>query len=120
MPLLNFTMFLYELERKMKKQTIRRPRTPPIKKGDLLHIYWKLRTKQTHKLGVGLCTKVQRKKWKDIGNITFIRDGFDFRTEAITIFKRMYAELHPDMEFDIISWEWIEGPYPLFASPDPF
>jgi hypothetical protein len=57
MPLLGFTMFKEEILSGEKRQTIRKLRKIPVRKGDRLHLYWKLRTKQCEKLGEAICTE---------------------------------------------------------------
>lgn len=58
MPLLGFTMFKDLVLSGRKCQTIRKLRKHPIKVGDRLHLYWKLRTKECEKLGEATCTEV--------------------------------------------------------------
>jgi hypothetical protein len=57
MPLLGFTVFKDNILDGSKRQTIRMLRKYPIKIGDKLYLYWKLRTKQCEKLGEAICTE---------------------------------------------------------------
>lgn len=57
MPLLGFTVFKEKILDETKQQTIRKLRKRPIEEGDVLYLYWKLRTKQCEKLGMAYCTE---------------------------------------------------------------
>lgn len=57
MPLIGFSVMLDKLRDGSKTQTIRKLRKQPLKVGDKLYIYWKLRTKKCKKLGEGICTE---------------------------------------------------------------
>jgi hypothetical protein len=112
MPVLGFTKLLPKLLDGSKTQTIREPRKHPIKEGDKLYIYWKLRTKQCYKLGEGVVTKVVRKPLWRITNEDAILDGL----ENLEEFDRLFHEkLHPHASmkdpFDIITWHWTDGPH---------
>jgi len=108
-PLLGFTKFKEKLLNGTKTQTIRKPRKHPIKVGDILHIYWKLRTKQCQKLGEAIVTKVVRKKLWEITNEDAVKDGFQNLQEFD---EKFHAEMHPHAsmqdEFNIISFDWIK------------
>lgn len=60
MPLINFKkQFATAVAMGSKCQTIRKTRVTPIKKGDTLHLYSGLRTKEREKLLVAKCKSVQ-------------------------------------------------------------
>lgn len=108
MPLLGFTKFKDKLLNGEKTQTIRRPRKRPLKVGDRLFVYFKLRTKECEKLGEAKVTKVVRKK---LGNMTLedaIKDGFSDRTAlALALTKMHNLRYYPfNEEFDVITFEW--------------
>lgn len=88
-----------------KTQTIRKPRKYPIKLGDRLFIYWKLRTKECEKLGEGKVTKIMRKAFCQINEKDAVLDGFHGLGELIVGFREMHKPTH-DTFFDIITWEW--------------
>jgi hypothetical protein len=77
MPLLSFTHFLAKLLDQSKLQTIRKPRKYPLRVGDLLRVYWKCRTPDTHKLGEARITKIVRKRFCEITAWDFLKDGFE-------------------------------------------
>lgn len=105
-PLLGFTKLKEKLLDESKTQTIRKPRKHPIKEGDKLFIYWKLRTKQCEKLGEGIVTKVLRKQLNKMDNEDAIKDGFDDVYDFVDIFTRMHPKAYWETEFDIITWRW--------------
>ena len=106
MPLLGFTKLLDKLLDGSKTQTIRRIRKHPIKVGDKLYIYWKLRTKQCQKLGEGIATKIVQKQFCEINDKDAVLDGFNNLHELIIAFEEMHEPRH-DTLFDIITWKWI-------------
>lgn len=106
MPLLGFTKLKEKLLDGTKTQTIRRPRKYPLKVGDKLFVYWKLRTKQCEKLGEAIVTKIVRKQLRDINNEDAIKDGFVDIVEFQDIFTRMHSKAYWGTEFDIITFEW--------------
>jgi len=57
MPLIGFTVFKEKIQNLDKRQTIRKLRKHPVKVGDTLYLYWKLRTKKCEKLMVTKCTE---------------------------------------------------------------
>ena len=117
MPLLGFTKLLHKLVAGSKTQTIRKPRKHPIKVGDRLFIYWKLRTKECQKLGEGIVTDIVRKPIIQITEEEALRDGFEAigystaRNELLRAFAGMYPNLGLGTDFDIITWKWTDGPY---------
>lgn len=106
-PLLGFTKQKDKLLDGSKTQTIRKPRKHPIKVGDKLYIYWKLRTKYCIKLGEATVTKIVTKKLVDITNEDAVKDGFINLSEFDRLF---HEEMHPHAsmqdEFDVISFRW--------------
>lgn len=108
-PLLGFTILKEKLLDGSKTQTIRKPRKHPIKVGDTLYIYWKLRTKECEKLGEAIVTNVVRKRLVDIDNEDAVKDGFKNLSDFD---KRFHEEMHPEASmwdlFDVITWEWIK------------
>ena len=135
MPLLGFTKMLDKLLDGSKTQTIRKPRKHPIRLGDKLYIYWRLRTKHTHKLGEGMVTKIEPKQFCRITAHDFQLDGFDIGdllTDTLLSLSYVVAEsgfekairafqgIHPELKdpyywgiiFNIITWEWTDGPHP--------
>jgi len=113
MPLLGFTKLKEKLLDSSKTQTIRKPRKHPIKVGDKLYVYWKLRTKECEKLGEAIVIKVVRKKAIEFTREDAIKDGFEadqFRPALNNLVLALEA-IHPnyytdDKEFDIITFEW--------------
>jgi hypothetical protein len=112
MPSLGFTRLLDKLRDGSKTQTIRAPRKQPLKVGDTLHIFWKMRTKQCQKLGEGTITKIQHKCVANMTNQDAKLDGFEDDVESTAIQKLALAlrQMHPETneftEFDIITWAW--------------
>lgn len=105
MPLLGFTKLLDKLLDGTKTQTIRRPRKHPMRKGDTVYIYWKLRTKQCKKLGEGVVTKIVRKQFCEIDETDAVLDGFDSLHAFLYVFEKMHNPRH-DTLFDLITWKW--------------
>lgn len=107
MPLLGFTKLKQKLLDGSKTQTIRRPRKHPLKVGDKLFVYWKLRTKECEKFGEAIVTKIQRKFIGKMTNRDAVLDGFNNRKEMLKALYEMHSEqvcLHEP--FDIITFEW--------------
>jgi len=105
-PLVGFTTFKEKLIDGSKTQTIRRPRKYPIKVGDTLYLYWKLRTNQCQKLGEGRVTKVVTKKLEEMTNDDAKKDGFVDIVEFMDLFTLMHPKAYMDDDFDIITWQW--------------
>jgi hypothetical protein len=57
MPLIGFIVFKDKILDGTKRQTIRKIRNHPIKKGDKLYLYWHLRQKDCEKLLETICTE---------------------------------------------------------------
>jgi len=105
-PLLGFTKLKEKLVDGNKTQTIRKPRKHPIKVGDKLFIYWKLRTKECLKLGEVKVTNVVRKKLEEITDEDAVKDGFEDLFDFRDKFTLMHPNAYMDTEFDIITFEW--------------
>jgi len=126
MPLIGFTVFKEKVLNGTKRQTVRKLRKHPIKVGDTLYLYWKLRTKECAKLLVTKCTehflvnifseywvgrqriritKFENSEWipmsyKETLDIA-IRDGFKDDVEMLTWFTAK----HPLSQiFEVIRW----------------
>ena len=113
MPLLGFTKLKEKLLDGTKTQTIRKPRKHPIKVGDKLFVYWKLRTKECEKLGEAIVTKIVRKRAFEFTREDAIKDGFEadqFRpalNNLVLALEEMHSDYYTDdKEFDIITFEW--------------
>ena len=109
-PLLGFTKLKDKILNGSKTQTIRKPRKVPIKVGDKLYIYWKLRTKECEKLGEAIVTKVVRKRIADMTMEDAMKDGFDGVIELTSALVAMHKISHYPFkeEFDIITFRWIK------------
>jgi len=105
-PLLGFTKLLDELLSEKKLQTIRLPRKHPIQEGDVLFIYWKLRTKECRKLGIAYTRSVVRKKFCELTELDAMRDGF----QNLLDLKKAFYDVHPKVtentEVDVIRFVW--------------
>lgn len=108
MPLLGFTKLKAKLLDGTKTQTIRKPRKHPLKVGDKLFIYWKLRTKECEKLGEAIITKIVRKTLEYITNEDAVKDGFSDIVEFMDVFTGMHTDAHMDTWFDVITFEWTQ------------
>jgi len=118
MPLIGFTKLKEKLLDGSKTQTIRKPRKHPIKVGDKLFIYWKLRTKSCEKLGEGLVTKIVKKRFDRLTEEDAVKDGFEAKRisgisiSALGYLKTELGIMHgfdnicESTEFDIITWNW--------------
>ena len=107
-PLLGFTKLKEKLLDGSKTQTIRKPRKHPIKVGDKLFIYWKLRTKECEKLGEGVATKVVRKKLEEMTNEDAMKDGFADVVDFMAVFTAIHPDAYMEDEFDVITWRWTQ------------
>jgi len=123
MPLLGFTVFRKEIEDGRKRQTIRMARKHPIKVGQDLYLYWKLRTKQCEKIGETRCSESYRRPWQEIKSDydVIFRDGFtgesvfqvsNNSTQQLLAkidFNRWFDshhQLEPLTLLDIIRWDY--------------
>jgi hypothetical protein len=107
LPLLGFTKLKDKLLDGSKTQTIRRPRKHPLKVGDKLYIYWKLRTKNCEKLGEGIITKIVRKPFCELNEKDAVLDGFNWFGDLIVALDEMHNPRH-DTLFDVITWTWTQ------------
>lgn len=107
MPLLGFTKLKDKLLDGSKIQTIRKPRKHPLKVGDKLYVYWKLRTKSCEKLGEAVVTKIVRKRLIDLTREDARKDGFIDKAALLSAFLDMHGlDGHSSREFDVISFRW--------------
>ena len=115
MPLLGFTgvtsvgPFYATIAKEIKTQTCRKPRKIPIKPGDKLYLYWKLRTKYCWKIGEATCYSVRHITYKEFaydGDFAK-RDGFRDSAELREWFGPV-DECGED-RYDVITWENFKG-----------
>lgn len=132
MPLIGFTKFKEKLKDGRKRQTIRKLRKYPIKVGQTLYLYWKLRTKLCKKIGEEICTeefKIQMQFYEDwlhsgpVWRVDVLNDsGFGMRTmmdfkveelakkdgfENALEMMRWFSKKHGDLNritFQVIRW----------------
>ena len=132
MPVIGFTVFKEKLLDGSKRQTIRLVRKYPIKVGDTLYLYWKLRTKQCEFIRKVICTETFPiqiqffEEWLDSGksiwrvdkilpNGTILtlmdfkveelaqQDGFENALEMMRLISKMYGDLR-NKTFQVIRW----------------
>jgi len=110
-PGLNFTMFVDQVERGEKRQTIRRHRKRPIKAGDYLYMFTGQRTTHCRPLairadhvGVEICIDTFTRRWAQLRNdeILALVDGFETLAEYQAWFEAHGAK--PDDMYDVIRW----------------
>jgi hypothetical protein len=106
MTLLGFTKLLPKLLNGTKTQTIRKPRKHPLKVGETVQIYWKLRTKQCKRLGEGTIIKIERKCIANMTNQDAVLDGFGSLQELNLALQGMHPDCNEFSPFDIITWKW--------------
>jgi len=106
MPMLAFTKFRDKLLSGEKTQTIRLHRKHPIKLGEILYIYWRLRTKQCEKLFEAHCTSMDTHPFREIAyDETIARlDGFKDSEEMRACLTTMHPKLMTDTLVDVIRW----------------
>lgn len=96
-----------------KTQTCRKPLNRPIKEGDTLYLYWKMRMpadrKPIHKIGEAVCTKTSRMRYGDFAfNDDFARrDGFKDAEEMQEWFGDPLE--FGDEEYDVIEFRLKEA-----------
>lgn len=134
MAIIGFTKFKDKILDGTKKQTIRKLRKNPIKVGDDLHLYWRLRTKSREKLFSTKCVEtyyivfrrsmdwsgkecytIDRYKKPDaFGFMTLLpsdveelakRDGFKDSKEFFDFFTALYHPGEYDV-FQVIVWDY--------------
>lgn len=111
MPLLGFMVMRDKIERGEKRQTIRLARKYPIKVGDKLYLYWKLRTKECQRIlpkedyPAPVCTESLRLPWRVLVQMPDIaeRDGFHSSYAFLDFFRTRYRPF-PETLFDVIRW----------------
>ena len=103
---ISFSIFKEKILDDTKKQTIRKPRKNPIRVGDNLQLYWKLRTKETEFLKEVTCKEIIRINIKDIifNEEIAKKDGFNNILEMQNFFYSCYPNIKDDDEFVIIKW----------------
>lgn len=130
MALLGFSMLKDALLYGNKRQTIRKLRKTPIKKGERLHLYFKLRTPQCESLGSWACTEtfyirffgtplgiqlielvgenktviVQHTMTDDEALDLAKRDGFNSVQELFTALEKMHGPQDGSQIFQVIRW----------------
>ena len=114
MPLLSFSGETYEgpfwkqILNGKKTQTCRKPRKRPIKSGDSLSLYWKVRIpnakKEIHYIGKATCVKVERKKYREFAfdDKFALKDGFHDSREL----REWFGDpvVYGDEEYDVITF----------------
>ena len=116
MPALSFSLDWkrVKIESGEIRQTIRLARKRPIKVGDKLYLYWKMRTKECCSILIGStdllkgyytvgCTESYRLPWDSLGEGVALLDGFDSYTTFRAFFETHYHP-QPDTLFDIVRW----------------
>ncbi len=132
MPLIGFTVMKDKVKDGRKRQTIRVLRKYPIKVGDILYIYWKLRTKFCEKLREEKCIdefQIQMafyENWLNSGKPVWRvdriyydgsvrqlldfeiedlarKDGFDDALQMMRWFSKRHKDLHRKT-FQVIRW----------------
>jgi len=133
MPSIGFTHFKEKLLNGAKRQTIRKLRKRPIKVGDTLYIYWKLRTKECEKLEEAICQEtffiniqfIEDWYGKPIWRVDEVevpptlacwtltddaveeiahRDGFENPLEMMHALAKMHGDLKGIRTFQVIRW----------------
>lgn len=114
MPLLGFTKLKQKLLDGTKTQTIRKPRKKPLKEGDKIFVYYKLRTKECEKLGEAIITKIETKRLANISNDDAVKDGFKDRILFLEVFRIMHPKAKLTDWFDVITFEWTQKERVMF------
>jgi len=124
--LLGFTVFKEKILYGNKRQTIRKLRKTPIKKGERLHLYWHLRQRDCESLGSWTCMETFFVKLfftplviqilndahgYGVRNMTdeealdlAKRDGFTSVQELFTTLERMHGPQDGSQVFQVIRW----------------
>jgi tetratricopeptide (TPR) repeat protein len=111
MPILSFGSQNIDLITGKKTSTIRKSWKTPLKKGDRLHCYWNLVSKEKKKIFEAKVLEVELINFKDLknNNEIAIKEGYSSAKEMIKEFKKMYMnELKDDDEFQIIYFEKLD------------
>ncbi len=124
MVLIGFTVFKEKILSGEKRQTIRKLRKRPIRVGDRLDLYWKLRTKQCESLGSWLCKEVLSVRFMLQNMIELInahdlnsrylcddeasdlarRDGFTSIDEMFLELRKMHGPIDSNQLWQVIRW----------------
>ena len=134
MALLGFTVFKEKILDGSKRQTIRKLRKSPIKIGEELHLYWKLRTRACEKLIDATCSEtffITPIVTRDTDGSLLMgsmhkhmepdrlddeilrgddlldlarRDGFTSFMDMIELLERMHGRLDGNKIFQVIRW----------------
>jgi len=106
MPLLNFQQqFADKVEKKIKRQTIRAWRKYPIRTGQILYLYTRLRTKLARRIGMYVCFSAQSIVINEDSftidgllitnkkrlNLFAVKDGFESWNDMISWFKKTHG-----------------------------
>lgn len=113
MPSLSFSAFKEKILDGSKCQTIRKPRKRPLKVGDKLYVFWKLRTKDCERLGISKITNIVHKREWQLTETDALLDGFkptaicSARSVMEGWFRDKYGErdFQPSTELEVISFE---------------
>jgi len=98
---LSFSVFKDKILSGAKRQTIRKERKNPIKEGETLYLWWKMRTPQREKLGEATCLWVKPVKITDhaihcdfhIDSLEqfAVADGFDSWNDLVKFFETTHG-----------------------------
>ena len=115
---MSFSIFKEKLLDGSKCQTIRKPRKRPLKVGDKLYVFWKLRTKECERLGVTRITGIRKVRLGDLTEEEAQKDGFKeerrcphslFFNSAKGVASLWFLHKYPNITynsiFEIISFE---------------
>lgn len=118
MPSLSFSIFKEKLLSGTKCQTIRKPRKRPLKVGDKLYVFWKLRTKECERLGESKIISIKKIRLGDLTEEDALKDGFEeelrspysllfnsAKGTASLWFLHKYPNVTYNSIFEIISFE---------------
>ena len=109
MVLISFSVSKEEVRNGIKEMTIRKLRKRPIKELDLLHLYWKSRTKECEKLKEARCLFEFKLTWKQITllkhrNLLAHLDNFTDWYAMEKWFHETHGEEIYSETFQIICW----------------
>ncbi|MDR3223923.1 MAG: tetratricopeptide repeat protein [Methanobrevibacter sp.] len=111
MPILSFGSQNIDLITGKKTSTIRKLWKTPLKKGDRLHCYWNLVSKEKKKIFEAKVVEVDIIEYKDLknNNEIAIKEGYNSSKEMIKEFKKMYVDkLKDDDKFQIIKFKKLD------------
>jgi len=109
MRIVSFSVFREKLLSGEKRQTIRRPRKVPFRKGELVQVVWKSRSKNRELLFIAKITDIRDLVFDEIDEKIAIDDGFESLNVLQEWFKKKYPTISPNDEFKIIKFEKIKG-----------